>query len=591
RTHNLLEPLVEGAAIRQLSGAAEQSIRSLQAERSRLLVARRGVVDGTLSARGFQEAIGTGSGGGASGGSGGGGLSIAGSSQGVLEQVGKLDDQIGEARSRYNPDSPMLQGLVERRRALLPLLRRNQLEAIDTALALNADRIEEARTQKAGIDQRFQQQPQLIREYDELQQKLNLALENLSGLRQAKENFSLELAQRTVPWRLIARPSVNPQPISPSVPRNLAMGLGLGLVAGVGAGLLRDRLDHVFHTPADAREDLQRPLLGHVPHVEFFQGVRENNRFLIEELDQKLKPLPDGTTGGDVSKEDQKLSGYQRFFYQEAFRNLFTSIRFLKTEKPLRSIAITSSLPNEGKSLVNVLLAKTLSEMGQRVLVVDADLRKPQMHYRLGFNNLLGLTNLLTEDHLRWQDLIQPVAGYENWSVLTSGRQPPDPARLLSSRRMKELVRELAESNQFDLILYDTPPVLGLADAALVSEHLDGLLLLVSLNRVDRDLPKEAISRITSSGVALLGIVTNAISPERLLRGGAYGYGYGRYGRYGYYGYNSGYSSYDPRNAYLYYQPGQDSEPPSAREEKPAAGTVRERAARLRRRLIRWIDQ
>ena len=128
---------------------------------------------------------------------------------------------------------------------------------------------------------------------------------------------------------------------------------------------------------------------------------------------------------------------------------------------------------------MNVLLAKTLSEMGQKVLLIDADMRKPQLHVRLGVNNLTGLSNILTDGDEQWRDAIQSVPGYNNWSVLTAGRRPPDPTRLLSSKRMHALVQELDQSNQFDLLLFDTPPVLGLADAALVAEHCDGLMLLV----------------------------------------------------------------------------------------------------------------
>jgi capsular exopolysaccharide synthesis family protein len=377
----------------------------------------------------------------------------------------------------------------------------------------------------------------------------------------------------------------------------------LGLVSGVGAGLLRDRLDRGYRNPGEVKEELGEALLGHIPHVAFFQGVREDKRFLLQELDlNSAKPSAAEGAGADAgagaspdTPAQPGLTGYQRFFYQEAFRNLFTSIRFLSSDKPIRSLALTSSLPAEGKSLVNVLLAKTLSEMGQRVLLVDADMRKPQIHHRLGLNNLTGLSNLLTEPNLHWRDVIQTVQGYENWSVLTSGTRPPDTTRLLSSKRMQELVQELGNSDQFDLVLFDTPPVLGLADAPLLAQHLDGLILLVSLDRVDRGLPKEAISRVRSSGAQVLGVVTNAVKEESE-HNAAYGYGnrykYGYGSKYGY-GYGYGYGVYDPRSSYSYYAGSDedgDGESTADTGKTTSRSAWRVQASKLRRRFLDWID-
>ncbi len=597
--YNLLEPSAEGGALKQRVEAMEATVMGLQAERSRLVRVRREISSGTLSARGFQEAIGGGTGAGANGQAQG--LSVSDADQSLLQQLLKVETELAEARSKYNSNSSMVRGLEARLRQLQPLLRTNQLEAVDAALSLNGGRLATAEQQRAGLNNQFLKQPALIKQYETLQDKLKLAQGNLAGLVSARETFQLEMAQRSVPWRVIVPPEMDPNPIKPSIPRNLALGVVLGLVAGAGAGLLRDRLDHVFRHPGEVKEELGLPLLGHVPHVDFFQGVREDKRFLLQELDQSV-------TDTDADPETRKRERYQRFFYQEAFRNLFTSLRFLNSDRPLRSVALTSSLPAEGKSLVNVLLAKTLSEMGQRVLLIDADLRKPQMHHRLGINNLSGLTNLLTDDDLRWRDVAQPVTGYDNWSVITAGRRPPDPTRLLSSQRMHQLVDELTRSGEFDLIVFDTPPVLGLADAALVAEHCDGLMLLVSLGRVDRGLPKEAINRIRSSGAPLLGIVTNAIKEERE-GAAAYGYGYNKYGygQYGYkygssYGYGGyGYAAYDTSAAYAYYtnldeDAGQQSRQKLKAASEAAASLPKpwqkslDQLKELQRRFTRWLD-
>ena len=585
--YSLLEPTAEGGALKIQINTVEEQVASLQAERGRLQNVRQGIRAGSLTARSFEEAIGTGP---SSAGSVNQGLSVTGTNQILLQELTKVEQQLAETRSRFSPSSAMVRGLTARRNALLPLLRSNQLEAVDAALSLNANRLATAQRQLAQLGGRFQQQPALIKQYEALQQKLQIAQENLAGFIKTRENFQLEIAQRTVPWKVIAPPEINPKPVKPSVPRNLALGVVLGLVAGAGAGLLRDRLDHVFHSPMEVKDDLGEPLLGHIPHVAFFKGVREDRRFLLQELDASVRPAAGAT--GDASADDAvRLSGYQRFFYQEALRNLFTSLRFLNSDRPLRSVALTSSLPAEGKSLTNVLLAKTIAEMGQRVLLVDADLRKPQMHHRLGVNNLTGLSNLLTEDNLDWRQVIQKVPGYEGWTVLTAGRRPPDPTRLLSSVRMRQLVNDLASSGDFDLILYDTPPVLGLADAALVAEHIDGLMLVVSLGRVDRGLPKEAIARIRSAGAQLLGVVTNAIKEDGDTNT-AYGYG-NRY-KYGY-GYGYGYGGYDSRSAYAYYgepnaDPDANTAAASPSAEEPAPRAWRGQARQARRRFLHWID-
>ncbi|MEA5423093.1 GumC family protein [Synechococcus sp. CCY9202] len=612
-THNQLEPDTEGAALKTRILSLEEAKGELQAERSRLTAVQAGIRSGRLTAQGFQEAVSTGpsvSGNGTS--TRGGGLSITGTGQALLEQLAQLEQKLAEARGRYTSSSSTVQGLQARRDALAERVKGSQLEAVQAALSLNAERIATNRRQIAALTSTFQLQPALIKQYQALQQRLSIAQENLAGFLSTRETFQLELAQRTVPWRVIAPPQVNPKPVKPSVPRNLALGVFVGLAAGAAAGLLRDRLDHVYRSPGDVKDELQEPLLGHIPHIPLFRGVREDRRFLLDELDRSSAPAGVAASSNGLPAMER----YQRFFYQEAFRNLFTSLRFLNTGRPLRSIALTSSLPAEGKSLVNVLLAKTLSEMGQRVLLVDADLRKPQLHTRLGLDNLLGLSNLLSGDAPHWQPLLQSVPGHPTWQVITAGRRAPDPARLLSSTRMKELIEQFANSGQFDLILYDTPPVLGLADSALVAEHLDGLMLLVSLERVDRRLPREAIGRIRSAGVPLLGLVTNAVKQESQdLSAYGYGrYGYGRYG-YGRYGYGRyGYAGYDYQTAAAYYteadvETDADATGTKAPTGQPVSGrptrepslagsptssapptSRRPSLRRLGRRLIQWID-
>ena len=155
-------------------------------------------------------------------------------------------------------------------------------------------------------------------------------------------------------------------------------------------------------------------------------------------------------------------------------------------------------------------------------------MRKPQLHYRLGMNNILGLSNILTDSSLDISKVIKKVEGYENWDVITSGFVPPDPTRLLSSDRMNQLITTLKNLKRYDIVIFDCPPVIGLADASLIAEKTDGMILLVSLDKVPVGLPLEAKRIMKNSGAEFLGIIINSSKENKnnLLTNKTYGYGY-----------------------------------------------------------------
>ena len=263
------------------------------------------------------------------------------------------------------------------------------------------------------------------------------------------------------------------------------------------------------------------------------------------------------------SDKDKKIDGYQRFFFQEAFRNLYTSIRFLDTTTEIKTIVLTSSLPKEGKTLTNILLSKTLADLGVRILLIDSDLRKPQVHYRLGLNNLKGFSNLIIDPDMQIKEVMNKIPNYDNWDVITGGTLPPDPARLLGSQRFKNLINSFKSSGEYDIILIDSPPILGIADPLLISEVVDGIILLIGLGAVDRSLPREAINKIKSLGLNFYGIVTNQ-TQKNIGLDRKYGYtGYkNKYGGYKSYRYSK---EYYPLSTYQNYN--QDQENVSSNED------------------------
>ena len=534
--HNVISPDQDAEALSGRMLALQTSLLELSSTRRQLLDLERDVKAGRLSARTFALSSGGAGGGGA--GNGGGSaasLSMGLPDQGLLDEWQRLQSAIGAAKGLYQPDAPVLRELQQSQEHLRPMLINQQLVAVRAALRQNADAMAHSQAQLRQLEQQFRSQPQLLSEFQALQQRIEIAAGNLSNYLKTRDQFQLEIAQKTSPWQVISPTSVQRSSAGAGLGKGLLRALMLGAVAGLAAAIAKDRLDHVFHSPPEVESETGLPLLGHMPYVQEFER-RERNELLLTARNEEA-------TDG--------VARYQRFYYQESLRNLYTSLRFAEAGSRLRSITITSSVPEEGKSLVGILLAKTLGELGVRVLMVDADLRRPQLHHRLGLDNLRGLSNLITEPELDWRDVVQRVSDVPNLEVISAGRTAPNPPRLLSSEAMATLVKQLSESGNYDIVLYDAPPVLGLADAALLAEQLDGVLLLVSLNRVDRNLPQEAVKRLRMAKANLVGVVTTEMRPKGEA-GGAYAYSYGRALRdpYNY----RGYGALDPASSYAYYE-------------------------------------
>jgi capsular exopolysaccharide synthesis family protein len=268
-------------------------------------------------------------------------------------------------------------------------------------------------------------------------------------------------------------------------------------MGGIALALLRDRLDPVIHDPLELKESLPLPILGVVPHLSDLKGIT-------------------------VSQALEAMDGSQRFETRESLRNLFANFRLLRADKSLRLVALTSATPGEGKSTSTAIFALTLAQLGERVLLVDADMRRPMLHFYVGSENGAGLSSLLTDSSLNLASHVIPVA--PGLDLLPAGPMPPDTTRLLSSDRCREVVEAIRNLPDYDLVLFDTPPAFLLSDPILLSEHLDGLLFVVGIERVNRELPVQALERMQGTGVDVLGVLANLPNPPRKSKNSAYGY-------------------------------------------------------------------
>ncbi|WP_280166235.1 CpsD/CapB family tyrosine-protein kinase [Priestia aryabhattai] len=203
----------------------------------------------------------------------------------------------------------------------------------------------------------------------------------------------------------------------------------------------------------------------------------------------------------------------------EQYRTIRTNIQFSNVDQDIKTIVLTSSGAEEGKSTTSANLATVYAQQGLKVLLIDADLRKPTGHYTFRLENHIGLTNVLT----RQSTLAQAVQESEipHLSVLTSGPIPPNPSELLASAQMAELLKEMKK--QFDMIIFDTPPILAVADAQILANQVDGTILVVSSGKTEKDAALKSKELLSNAQGKLLGVVLN----NRKVEEGNYYYYYG----------------------------------------------------------------
>jgi len=280
------------------------------------------------------------------------------------------------------------------------------------------------------------------------------------------------------------------RPSSPNTLLNLALGTLLGFAAGIALAVLREVLDTRIRDTSTVEQLTDAPVLGAIAY------------------------------DAEASQSPLIVHGSPQSPRAESFRRLRTNLQFLEFAGKNRALVITSSLPTEGKSTTAVNLAITLAQAGQRVALVDADLRRPSVADYLGVEGSVGLTTVLI-GRAQLDDVIQPW-GNGNIDVIASGRIPPNPSELLGSPQMAELVAEL--NARYDVVLIDTSPLLPVTDGAILARLVGGAILVVGANTVHKAQVTQALESLEAVGAPVLGIVVN-----RVVLSGTSSYGYSYY--------------------------------------------------------------
>lgn len=381
----------------------------------------------------------------------------------------------------------ILDDIVRGRKAELEVAR-NQESALAAELALNQEEVK-------GLDRKLVDLKIL-----EAEAERNRQFHQSIDKRLSEVDLSHLLRNNNI--RVIDAAVATDVPVRPKMAVNLAMGLVLGLFGGCALAFFMEYLDVTVKSREDVERVIGVPLLGVVP------GVPSDELLSLEtELDRNLF-----------------VNARPRSTVAECLRSIRANILFRTPNKRVRTLLITSAAPREGKSFTSSNLAAIIAMSGSRVLLIDADLRRPSLHKRFGLPNELGLCSAFAEG-MGLAQLVQHTH-IEGLDLIVAGPPPPNPGELLSAVRLQAALNELSG---YDVIIIDSPPVNVVADPLVLSAVVDGVLLVVEANRTSRSMVRQAGARLAETDARVLGAIVNKLDIKTS------GYGYNYYDSYGYY--------------------------------------------------------
>lgn len=393
-------------------------------------------------------------------------------------------------------------------------------EAQDKLLATYRSALGSQRQQLAALDSEVQRHEGILKKLPEAEREL-VGLTRRATVNAGIYTFLLQkheearIAQAaTIASVNVIDPAITPdRPIKPQKAKNLLLGLIVGGMLGVGLAFFREYLDDTIKDEEGVRRVLGYPVLSIIPHI----GRRQKN---AEELGDAEK-VPERTL---IAKLEPKSPA------AEAFRSLRTSIHYSGLQKAKQVLLVSSTFPGEGKTTLSANLAVTLAQTGGKVLLVGCDLRRPTLHTLFNQPNTPGLTEVLVGD-ATLEQAIHPT-GLFNLDFISAGTTPPNPAELLGSEAMAQVLKELR--GRYDTILLDAPPLLAVTDAAVLTTQADLALLVLQVGRVPLKLAGRTRDVLSSVQAPIAGVILN----DKSGKGVQY---YGYYGRGGYSAYGYGY--------------------------------------------------
>jgi polysaccharide biosynthesis transport protein len=434
--------------------------------------------------------------------------------QKLREQEADLKIQVAQLSTQFGPSYPKVAQLNSQLKEVSAQI---VLEMKKVVSRVRSDYLTAQQREsmlRAALEKQKQEANQLNEsaiEYSQLKRDVETYRTLYEGLMQKLKEAGVTAGLRSNNIRTVDRARVPTAPSEPNIPRNLAFALALGLTTGIGLAFLLEGIDNTVRTPEQAQAISALPSLGMIP-----LGSKNGT----ESTRKKLSVTS--------SKEAVELVTQSRPQSQmaESYRALRTSLLLTSLGAPPKVILVTSALPQEGKTTTSINCAIVLAQKGTRVLLIDADLRRPGIHKTLGIGPRTGLSNVLTGSTTLSQAVVRSGV-LPTLFVLPAGTPPPNPAELLASSNMKDVLAELSE--QYDHIVVDTPPTLSVTDAVVMSTRADAVVLVIRSGQTTKQALRRARDILMQVNARVCGVLLNAVdltSPD-------YYYYYEYQGKYG----------------------------------------------------------
>ncbi|WP_016949048.1 polysaccharide biosynthesis tyrosine autokinase [Anabaena sp. PCC 7108] len=446
--------------------------------------------------------------------------------QGLLNEIQKTELALAQERLRFTDDTPSVQKLTEQLQSQKELLRKEvsrtlggqstsvfssretlleqgQLGQIDLNLtgqlvdnqtnivALSA-RDQTLAQKENELRSQLKRFPSLLAYYNRILPQLQFSRERMEQLLRAEQQLRQELSKGGFNWEVVEEPQKG-MLTGPFLQQNLLLGAVVGLMLGGIAAFIREASDDSLHTTAELEKQFSLPLLGTTPKL----PAAKPRESVIK--------LPFGKPEVLAPWTIQVLQSPPRW---ESLDLIYKNIELLNTVSDLRSLMVTSALPDDGKSALALGLAMSAARLHKKVLLIDANLRAPSLHQQLNLPNEQGLSTLLASDVNIPNQIGVQYSGSSYIDILTAGPIPLDSANLLSSPRMIQLMAAFEEN--YDLVLIDAPPVLGLVDAMLAASSCRSVIMVASIGKVTRTQLTQATAML--SKLNLIGVVANGVS-------------------------------------------------------------------------------